>query len=438
MAAGAAGAALVLASGLAVAASTAAGAATSPAWSQATGITLPTGAYTKGGAQLLSVTCTGAGLCAAVGQYQKTATSGAYPMVVTTSTGGSSWHQAAALVLPKSAAAVPNAVATSVSCTSSTSCEAVGRFHYAKVPANNNGFISDLTSTGWTQARTMPQPANAASPVSATLSQVSCSSPGNCGAIGTYTDNKGDLEVSAFIETAGKWGTPVQLKPPADAPAVGHQNVQPFGISCPAAGACVAVGKYFTKAGDIEPFRATATGGKWAQAVRVALPADAITGKNQQGDFHAVYCTAVGNCLAVGNYRTAVVAHSNAVYSLRETGGTWPTRGTEFKPKPANAANPVVPQDNGVACPVAGSCVTAGFYTATGGLVEPLSDAYTGTPTASWQAAAEVLPPADSATAPPADALLRDVACWAAWKCVAVGSYLNKSGHMQALVAAAA
>ena len=421
-------AAVAVAAGVALAVS--AGAApipASPTWAQGKKITLPAGG-TSG--LLLGVSCTSTGFCVAAGQYQKTAAGGTLAMVAT-SNGGSTWARARALVLPKTAAKVPQAVATDVACTSSTSCEVIGRFRYAKNPAKDNVFIADLTPTGWTRARTMGLPANGAAVINATLSQISCASKGNCGALGLYRDKKNDLETAAYIEKNGTWNRGVPIIPPANGGAPGHQNVQPFGISCPAAGDCVAVGKYITTGGDTEPFRATSTNGAWARAVQVHLPSGAIKGKNQQGDFHAVICTPnTKNCLAVGNYRTAVVKHSNAVYSLLETAGTWPGAGTAFHPAPANVASPPVPQDNGLACPSAG-CVTVGFYSIAGGGVGGLSDAYSG---GHWQNAVQI--PNPSGAAATGTTVMKDVSCWGTWSCAAVGGYTDKAGHQQAMVAA--
>ncbi len=421
-------AALALTAGVALAGSAGATTPPSPVWAQGTGIKLPTGGRSG---LLFGVGCTSGGFCVAAGQYRKTATSsGTTLAMVITNGGGSTWHQAQALVLPKSAASVPQAVASDVACASSTSCEAVGRFRYAANPSKNNAFIADMGATGWGRARTMALPANNAAVTNATLNQISCASPGNCGALGEYIDNKNDLETAAFIETNGKWNRGVPIIPPANGGTAGHQNVQPFGISCPSAGNCVAVGKYKTPKGDIEPFRATATGGKWARAVEVGLPGDAITGSNQQGDFHAVSCPVdTQNCFAVGNYRTAVVVHSNAVYSLQETAGTWPGAGTAFHPAPAGVATPPVPQDNGLACP-SGGCVTVGFYSISGGGVGALSDAYSG---GSWQGAVQIQNPGDSAAT--SSTVMKDVSCWGTWSCVAVGGYTNTAGHGQAMIA---
>jgi hypothetical protein len=427
-------AATALAAGVALAASASAGAAkagaapaASPTWAQATGVKLPAGG-TSG--LLLGASCTSSGFCVAAGQFQKTAKGTTLAMVV--SNGGTSTWTAQALVLPKTAFKVPQAVATDVACTSSTSCEVIGRFRYAKSKGTkNNLFIADLTASGWTQARTMALPANSAKVINATLSQISCASQGNCGALGTYIDNRNDLETAAFIETNGKWNRGVPITPPANGGSLGHQNVQPFGISCPVAGDCVAVGKYITTGGDTEPFRATSTNGVWARAVQVGLPSGAIKGKNQQGDFHAVTCTPdTRACLAVGNYRTAVVAHSNAVYSLLESAGTWPAAGTAFHPAPANVANPPVPQDNGLACPSAG-CVTVGFYSIAGGGVGGLSDAYSG---GTWQPAVQIPNPSGAAVGS-GQTVMKAVSCWGTWSCVAVGGYTDKAGHQQALIA---
>jgi hypothetical protein len=425
-------AALAAAAGLAVAASTGASAvAASPAWSQATGVKLPTGALTSGAAGLLGVNCTSAGFCVAAGDFEKSTTGGSLPMVVS-SAGGSTWAQAQQLKLPKSAAKIAKAAATDVACSSSTSCEVVGRFRYAKAPADNNAFIADLTPAGWTQARTMALPASSATVTNATLNRIACASAGNCGAVGTYVSKNGDLATSAFTEAGGTWSQGVGITPPPDAPASGGRNVQPFGISCPAAGECVVAGKYLSSSGLTKPFLFTSTNGTWDKGFGFTLPPDA---KTQAADLNAVSCTSPGNCTAVGNY-TGTAGHT-AAYSVSETGGTWDTTATQITTiAPADSASPPAFHLYGLSCPAAGDCAAAGFYTNGSHLTSALSDADS---SSAWQDGAGVQAPADSSTTTTkASTQLRDVSCWSAWSCVGVGSYVNKPGHQQALVAASA
>jgi hypothetical protein len=426
-------AALALASGLALAASSGAGAITpgpSPTWAQATGITLPSNALSSGPAQLLGVYCLpGGSYCAAAGSYQKTTTNGDLPMVVSGTAG--SWGQAVQLTLPTGAATKAKSDATDVWCDTSTSCVATGFYRYsANSGKYNKPFIATMGAGGWNKATNIPLPSNNATPTNATLSRISCSSPGNCGAVGTYRDKDGDIEIGGYVEEGGKWITSHWIVVPLDAPKTGKTNT-PYGISCTATGECVAVGKYNNAKGVVRPFIFTATAGKWNNGFSITLPADA---KSQAGDFHAVSCPDTGDCVAVGNYVNK--SGETAVFSVTETGGSWNTNATEITAAPGDAATPPAPQVNGLSCVDTATCDAVGFYSSNGSpsLVSPLSVAYS---TSTWQSGAGVSAPSGSSTTSSALTQLKDVSCWTQWGCAGVGSYIDGGGHRRAMVALA-
>ena len=426
-------AALALASGLALAASTGAGAITpgpSPTWAQATGIPMPTGALSKAPAQLLGVYCLPNGsYCSAAGSFQKKTANGDLPMVVS-ETGGT-WGQAKQLPLPKGAATIARSDATDVWCHTSTSCVAVGFYRYSGNKGKyNKPFIATMGAGGWNKVANIPLPKNNATPTNATLSRISCSSPGNCGAVGTYRDKDGDIEIGGYIEKGGKWVTSHWIVVPPDAPAKG-KTVIPYGISCPATGACIGVGKYNNAAGVVRPFIFTSTGGTWNNGFSINLPSNA---KTKAGDFHAVSCPDVKDCVAVGNYVTK--SGQKAVFSVTETGGTWNLKAKEITAAPGDAASPPAPQLNGLSCVDTATCDAVGSYSRKGSpsLVSPLSVAYS---TSAWQNAAGVAAPGNSSTTSKASTQFKDVSCWTQWGCAAVGSYINTAGARRAMVALA-
>ncbi len=425
-------AALALASGLALAASTGAGAVTppgpSPTWNQAAKVTLPTGALSTGSAQLLGVNCLADGSCEAAGSFQKSTTNGDLPMVVSES--GGVWGQAKQLTLPTGAATKAKSDATDVWCDTSTSCVAVGFYRYSSNSGKyNKPFIATMGAGGWNKATNIPLPKNSTTPTNATLSRISCSTPGNCGAVGTYRDKDGDIEIGGYIQEGGTWITSHWIVVPPDAPKTG-KTVIPYGISCPATGDCVGVGKYNNAAGVVRPFVFTSTNGTWNNGVAVTLPSDA---KSAAGDLHAVSCTDVNNCVAVGNYVTK--SGATAVYSVTETAGTWNYNAQEITSNPpGDAATPANPQLNGLSCVDAATCDAVGFYSNnhSPSLISPLSAAYS---TSTWQDQAGVQAPSGSSTTSSAKTQFKDVSCWTQWACAAVGSYVDTGGHRQAMVA---
>ncbi|MGE5134160.1 MAG: hypothetical protein ACM32E_14810 [Gemmatimonadota bacterium] len=424
-------AALALASGLALAASTGAGAITppaSPVWLQATSISMPTGALSTAPAQLLGVYCLHDGsFCLAAGSFQKSTTNGDLPMVV--SEAGGTWGKAKQLTLPTGAATKARSDASDVWCASSTSCVAVGYYRYsANSGKYNKPFIATMGTGGWNKATGIPLPKNSTTPTNAKLLRISCSSHGNCGAVGTYRDKDGDIEIGGYIQESGKWITSHWIVVPSDAPKAG-KTITPYGISCPATGDCVGVGKYNNTAGVVRPFIFTSTNGTWNPGFSINLPANA---KSKAGDLHAVSCPDVNDCVAVGNYVNN--SGQKAVFAVTETGGTWNKNAQEITIKPSDGATPPAPQLNGLSCVDTATCDAVGSYANNGSpsLVSLLSVAYS---TSTWQTAAGVPAPGNSNTTSAAFTQFKDVSCWAQWGCAGVGNYINAGGTRRALVA---
>ena len=94
-------------------------------WARARELRVPTGASTTGRVLLTSVACPKLGSCAAVGQFDDKS-GHARAMAVTES--GGTWHQALQLILPKDAAGVPLVSTVSVGCSSAGNCVAVGSY----------------------------------------------------------------------------------------------------------------------------------------------------------------------------------------------------------------------------------------------------------------------------------------------------------------------
>jgi len=108
-------------------------------------------------------------------------------------------------------------------------------------------------NVNWETGVQAPLPANAASNPQVSLRSVSCASPGNCGAVGEYTNSSDDEQGLLLSETAGVWGT---VEPASGTPS--------NAISCPSAGDCTTVGgnKMLSE-----------TGGVWGSATELTPPA---------------------------------------------------------------------------------------------------------------------------------------------------------------------
>jgi hypothetical protein len=331
--------------------------------------------------QLDAVDCTSSSSCASVGTFRTAA--GIYQNLIETS-GASGW---APLAHSPDANGNNNELA-GVSCSSATSCMAVG--HY-----NSKGVAQSLTvelaHSSWTVT---------ASPDKGTstnqLSAVSCApATAQCATVGYFNDViSGYSDVVPQTLSEAWSGTSWATTSTADAlaPDVGLNDV-----SCPTSTSCTAVGSYESGAGARQVLIEELANGAWA-----AVPGQSPSATSN--DLGAVSCPSSSACVAVGFYATA---KTDQALVERWSGGAWsvsptPDEGTGYN------------QLNGVSCASATSCVAVGFYSAAGGsrvLIESLANG-------SWTATAG---PALAASA----SYLESVSCASSGSCVAVGYYYN-------------
>ena len=91
--------------------------------------------------------------------------------------------------------------------------------------------------------RRQPAPGAAASPVAA-LRSVSCTGAGGCDAVGSYADSNHHEQGLLLTETGSSWGSGTEALLPADASA--NPDVSLTSVSCSTVGNCDAVGDYYT------------------------------------------------------------------------------------------------------------------------------------------------------------------------------------------------
>jgi hypothetical protein len=260
------------------------------------------------------------------------------------------------------------------------------------------------------------------------LNSVTCTSAGNCVAVGYYVHAAADQRQQAMVvsETNGAWGAASELELPA--PALGGELNS---VACTSAGNCVAVGDYEPRAYREEAMVATETGGAWAPANELALPAPALGGQ-----LNSVTCTSPGNCAAVGGYQTS---SSDPAMVVSEAAGVWGAA----TPVTLGAVSTGVADLNSVTCTSAGNCVAVGAHStyqpsasseeAAGG-----GEAIVATETGgTWAPASELLLPAP-ALAAEQNATLNSVTCTSPGNCAAVGGYQASSSYPAMVVSAAA
>ena len=282
----------------------------------------------------------------------------------------------------------------SVSCASASFCVAVGQ--YSDSGAQNLGLIETLDNGGWT-ASEAPAPAGGSS---VPLLSVSCGAVGFCAAVN---------EFNAAIDTVSD-GTWTATNPPLPANA-GGQGEGLNSVACPSAGSCVAVGSYLIgeqRQGLFEDL----SNGAWT-VTQAPLPGDASTTDSAQ--FNSVTCSNAQSCQAVGIYNEPVDPDWGEGVIDTLTNGSWAAAGSE-----SNA------DFNAAAC-AGTTCVAAGYYAAeTGGLIDTGSHG-------GWTATEPSLPANASTTNSP-EANLQSVSCVTSGFCAAVGWYDDSTGTEEGLI----
>jgi hypothetical protein len=224
---------------------------------------------------------------------------------------------------------------------------------------------------------------------------VSCPSANDCVAVGINENAEVTVKGGgALIQTwNGKTWTSVAPKAPK-----GALSTDLLGVSCATAKSCVAVGLYLNSGGVGVPLAETWNGKTWTPGTP-ARPAGS-TG----GQLDNVSCRTAKSCVAVGSYYTA--AGSTA---LAETwnGATWTIA------RPPEPKGSVTGELIKVSCPSAAYCVAVGTY-GSNTAEFPLADVWNGK---SW-ARTPAQPPASAKHG----ADLTGVSCTSAESCVAVGA----------------
>jgi hypothetical protein len=281
----------------------------------------------------------------------------------------------------------------SVSCSSATSCFAVGGFTDGRW---NNALAERWNGTSWSR---MPIPSATTSAGGGTyLRDVACASPTSCFAVGISQSNGQD---KTLIE---RWNGTVWSIVPSPNPS-GAMNSGLFGVTCLSTTSCFAVGlanSGVTPRTLIERWNGTA----WSI---VASPNPAGATNSWLDDLS---CPSAASCFAVGS-----VKNDTAVHTLIErwNGASWTVSSS---PNPDPAADEL----DGVTCPGPTDCFAVGL---SGSLSVPgIIERWNGT---SWSIVAHPVP------APPNNTLSA-VSCSSATTCFGVGRYATASGTIATLI----
>ncbi len=232
----------------------------------------------------------------------------------------------------------------SVSCPATSQCVAVGdTVSLTGLPAP----LVEVLSAGLWSPEAAPAPVvpGLVSGAPAYLQGVSCPALGQCVAVGYYVDSAGVAQPLIETLSAGAWA--VVASPGVGTSAATYLQA----VSCPAVGACTAVGYYVGTSGKAVPIAVTGPSNGWSLQ---ALPMVGTA-----GELLAVSCPGTGTCTAVGT-----ASGGQGTRGLVETlaSGSWSGAGAAAT---ASASDML----SSVSCPGTGRCLAVGSSTvATGDL----------------------------------------------------------------------
>lgn len=322
--------------------------------------------------------------------------------------GSSSWRAEAA-ALP-AAPLDPGASIEQIVCPAAADCVSVGQYLSA---SGTRGLLAREDGGSWSSTPAPLPPSLQNTPYFA-LDAVACPaaavSVSHCVAGGVASQTPGgDGHAVLLVQSASGWQPVTAPAVPAVSgipatPASGYSAVT--GISCPAAGHCVAMASTYE---DNRAVLLEQSGAQWT-ASTVPLPAGAAWGNERALQLSQLACTSIGVCSAVGAYATTRGAEQAMVLSL--SAGDWSVAAA---PLPTKAGGSDL---TGLSCASATYCVAVGWYQTSIASLTPM--ALTGSPTA-FVAETVALP---GALADDSAALL-DVGCPAVSDCVASGEVEN-------------
>jgi hypothetical protein len=326
--------------------------------------------------RLSAVSCTSVDSCLAVGSYPSPSGS---PLTLAEKWDGRTWS-----ISPSpDPSAAESASFSAVSCSSASSCVAVGS--YQKTAGAASAFSEEWNGETWAIAP-MAEPAGA---LGTSVSGVSCPIFSACTAVGDFVDPGGMNETLTEAWNGSRWTVEKALTVSSDSSFAA--------VSCTTASACAAVGGQLTSAGGVAPLAGAWNGKTWASEPTPG-PVGVLASR-----LSAVSCPSSTDCVAVGSYRNV----SGVLLTLSEA---WNGRSWVIEPTPnpgGGAYNAVL---SAVSCTSASECTAVGDYRQSSGAEATLAEAWNGT---EWAIEATPNPTTTSS--------LSAVSCEAASDCVAVG-----------------
>jgi hypothetical protein len=284
---------------------------------------------------------------------------------------------------------------------------------------------TQAAATGaWGRAHLVPGLAALNKGGGAGVNQVSCASPGNCAAVGIYTDAGHHQQVFVANEKNGTWNNALEV--PGLAALNTGGGAEASGVSCASAGNCAAAGIYLDAQGHQHAFVADEKNGTWQNAH--AIPGLGKLNPGGTSSATTVSCASPGNCAVGGFYETNVDTTDQA-FVADEKNGTW---GQAIEVPGTGALNGAGRAEVlSISCPSAGNCTAGGFY-------EDATisfHAFVADETGGQWGQVHTIDVTVTGITPINEERVTAVSCASAGNCAATGNAGNATGHQQVWVA---
>jgi hypothetical protein len=239
----------------------------------------------------------------------------------------------------------------SVSCASAGNCSGGGSL------GGQQGFLVSEKNGTWGKAIVVPGLSALNTGNEAEVDHVSCATVGNCVAGGSYFDTQDNELVWVASEKNGTWGNATTVPGLNALAAGGFADDQ--ALSCTTPGNCAASGTYQgSVAGNFQGWVASEKTGTWGSAIEVPNLGTLNTGGNVQ--VVLVSCAAPGNCAAGGSFAlTDEEGGDTGAFVATEVKGAWGKATAVPGLSALNTGSSVV---DALTCAPAGPCVVGGSY----------------------------------------------------------------------------
>ena len=186
------------------------------------------------------------------------------------------------------------------------------------------------------------------------VESLSCPAAGACTAVGYYADDRGQVEEFSVSSTQGRWGRAAPLPGLAALNIAGYVDVGP--VSCASPGNCSAGGAFQARPGKFEAFVATQAHGQWQAPEQVQGMAALSAGRSEE--VTAISCAGPGSCSAAGTYSDR--SYRTQAFVVQEAGGIWGT--AQKAPGVAALNSGGIALISSMSCAAPGNCSAAGDY----------------------------------------------------------------------------